>query len=101
MWLPETAVDTASLEALAAEGIAFTVLAPHQAKAWRPPDGAWRTQPIDPGRAYRCALPSGRAIDLFFYDGPTARAVAFERLLADGHQIIARMTDRPLVEGGD
>jgi hypothetical protein len=100
MWLPETAVDTASLEALAAEGIAFTVLAPHQAKAWRPPDGAWRTQPIDTGRAYRCALPSGRAIDLFFYDGPTARAVAFERLLADGHQIIARMTARGEVEGG-
>ena len=100
MWLPECAADTASLEALAAEGILFTVLAPHQAKAWRPPGGAWRTQPIDPGRAYRCALPSGRSIDLVFYDGATAQAVAFERLLADGHQIIARMTNRGLVEGG-
>jgi hypothetical protein len=100
MWLPECAVDTASLEALAAEGIAFAVLAPHQAKAWRPPGGTWRTQPIDPGRAYRCALPSGRTIDLFFYDGATAQAVAFERLLADGHQIIARMTSRGTVEGG-
>src|SRR3569833_4302372 len=65
MWLPECAVDTPSLESLAAEGIAFAVLAPHQAKAWRPPGGAWRTQPLDTGRAYRCALPSGRAIDLF------------------------------------
>ena len=55
---------------------------------------------IDPGRAYRCALPSGRSIDLFFYDGATAQAVAFERLLADGHQIIARMTARGHVEGG-
>ncbi|HEX8114229.1 MAG TPA: DUF3536 domain-containing protein, partial [Kofleriaceae bacterium] len=100
MWLPECAVDTPSLEALAAEGIAFAVLAPHQAKAWRPPGGAWRTQPIDTGRAYRCALPSGRTIDLFFYDGATSRAVAFERLLADGHQIIARMTARGAVEGG-
>jgi hypothetical protein len=100
MWLPECAVDTPSLEALAAEGIAFAVLAPHQAKAWRPPGGAWRTQPIDTGRAYRCALPSGRTIDLLFYDGATARAVAFERLLADGHQIIARMTARGPVEGG-
>ena len=100
LWLPECAVDTPSLETLAAEGIAFAVLAPHQAKAWRPPGGAWQTQPIDPGRAYRCALPSGRAIDLFFYDGATSRAVAFERLLADGHQIIARMTHRGLVEGG-
>jgi len=100
MWLPECAVDTASLEALAAQGIAFTVLAPHQAKAWRPPGGAWRTTPIDPGRVYKCALPSGRSIDLFFYDGATSQAVAFERLLANGHQIIARMTARGPAEGG-
>ncbi|HEU4730724.1 MAG TPA: DUF3536 domain-containing protein [Kofleriaceae bacterium] len=101
MWLPECAVDTPTLEALAAEGIAFTVLAPHQAKAWRPPGGAWRTAPIDPGRVYRCVLPSGRTIDLFFYDGPTARAVAFERLLASGHQILTRLTSRGLVDGGE
>lgn len=100
MWLPECAADTASLEALAAEGIAFSVLAPRQARAWRPPGGAWRTTPIDPGRAYRCALPSGRSIDLFFYDGATSQAVAFERLLADGHRIVARMTNRGHVEGG-
>ena len=100
MWLAECAVDTASLEALAAEGIEFTVLAPYQAKAWRPPDGNWRTEPVDPGRAYRCWLPSGRSIDLFFYDGQTAQAVAFERLLVDGHQIISRMTGRGDIEGG-
>lgn len=101
MWLPECAVDTPSLEALAAEAIAFAVLAPHQAKAWRPPGGAWRTTPIDPGRAYRCALPSGRSIDLLFYDGPTAQAVAFERLLANGHEIIERMTSRGLIDGDE
>ena len=78
MWLPECAVDTPSLEALAAEGIAFTVLAPHQARAWRPPGGEWRTSSVDPGRAYRYKLPSGRSIDLFFYDGATSQAVAFE-----------------------
>ena len=100
MWLPECAADTASLEALAAEGILFTVLAPYQAKAWRQPGGEWRTTPVDPGRAYKCKLPSGRTIDLFFYDGATAQAVAFERLLADGHQIIARMTNRGPIEGG-
>jgi hypothetical protein len=46
-------------------------------------------------------LPSGRTIDLFFYDGATAQAVAFERLLADGHQIISRMTARGLAEGNE
>jgi hypothetical protein len=99
MWLPECAVDTPSLEALAAEGILFAVLAPHQAKSWRPPGGEWRTTAVDPGRAYKYKLPSGRSIDLFFYDGQTAQAVAFERLLSDGHQIIARMTGRPPAEG--
>jgi len=100
MWLPECAADTGSLEALAAEGIQFTVLAPYQARAWRPPNGGWRTTPVDTGRAYKCHLPSGRSIDLFFYDGPTAQAVAFERLLANGHEIIARMIKRGDVEGG-
>ncbi|MDB4960216.1 MAG: Alpha-amylase/alpha-mannosidase [Myxococcales bacterium] len=101
MWLAECAVDTASLEALVSEGILFTVLAPHQAKAWRPPGGAWRTQAVDPGRVYRCLLPSGRSIDLFFYDGATSQAVAFERLLADGHQIISRMIARGPAEGNE
>ncbi|MGE5182906.1 MAG: DUF3536 domain-containing protein [Acidobacteriota bacterium] len=101
MWLPECAADTASLEALAAQDIEFTVLAPYQAKAWRAPgEREWRTTPVDPGRAYKCKLPSGRSIDLFFYDGHTAQAVAFERLLVDGHQIIARMTNRGPLEGG-
>jgi hypothetical protein len=101
MWLAECAVDTPTLEALVEEGIAFTVLAPHQAQAWRAPGGAWREAPIDPGRVYRCKLPSGRSIDLFFYDGATSQAVAFERLLADGHQIVARMTARGPAEGAD
>ena len=98
MWLPECAVNTASLEALAAEGILFTVLAPHQAKAWRPPGGEWRTTSVDPGRVYKYKLPSGKTIDLFFYDGATSQAVAFERLLSDGHHIISRMTSRGPVE---
>ncbi|MCX5745294.1 MAG: DUF3536 domain-containing protein [Proteobacteria bacterium] len=100
MWLPECAADVASLEALAAEGITFTVLAPYQAKAWRPPGGTWRSTPVDTGRAYRCDLPSGKSIDLYFYDGATAQAVAFERLLANGHEIISRMIARGPVEGG-
>src|SRR2546422_2351387 len=30
MWLPETAVDDETLDVLAAEGVRFTILAPHQ-----------------------------------------------------------------------
>ena len=39
MWLPETAVDTRTLEALAEAGIKFTVLAQHQAGRLRPGGG--------------------------------------------------------------
>ena len=95
MWLPETAVDLASLEALAAEGIAFTVLAPHQASHVRKiGDETWKdVQPsaVDPTMPYRVALPSGAAIAVFFYDGPISRAVAFDRLLSTGERFAERL----------
>ena len=93
MWLPETAVDVASLEALAAEGIAFTILEPHQARRWRAiGETAWREGSLDPTVPYLCHLPSGASIVLFFYDGPISRAVAFERLLARGELFAQRLT---------
>ncbi|MCE9572726.1 MAG: DUF3536 domain-containing protein [Deltaproteobacteria bacterium] len=91
MWLPECAVDTPSLETLAAEGIAFTVLAPSQARRVRSPDGVWHDGVPDTGRPYRCALPSGRTIDLFFYDGTTSQAIAFEKLTASGDALAGRL----------
>jgi alpha-amylase/alpha-mannosidase (GH57 family) len=95
MWLPETAVDLASLEALADEGIAFTILAPHQARRVRKiGDGDWtdvREAAVDPTMPYRVALPSGASIAVFFYDGPISRAVAFERLLATGERFAERL----------
>ena len=95
MWLPETAVDTASLEDLAAHGIRFTVLAPHQAAAVRRIGESQWTElhgdSIDITRPYLCRLPSGREIALFFYDGPGARAVAFEHLLRNGERFANRL----------
>ncbi len=106
MWLPETAVDLETLEVLAESGIRFTILAPHQAESYRPLDTAtgpeagvgakWKScekGPIDPTRPYVCALPSGKAITLFFYDGPISRAVAFEGLLSNGVQFAQRLLD--------
>jgi alpha-amylase/alpha-mannosidase (GH57 family) len=96
MWLPETACDTPTLEALAEEGIEFTVLAPSQAARIRPrPDAPWtdvRGGRVETRRPYRVSLPSGRSIAVFFYDGPTSRAVAFERLLDDGEGFARRLT---------
>lgn len=94
MWLAETAVDTPSLEALAEAGIAFTVLSPFQARRWcRQGSGEWVEIPggIDPSRAYRVNLPSGRSIAVFFYDGTVSRQVAFERLLDDGERFFGRL----------
>ena len=95
MWLPETAVNTETLEVLAACGIKFTVLAPHQAgrvrkiggRNWKDVHGA----KIDPSRAYLARLPSGKKINLFFYDGPISQAVAFEHLLDNGEHFAGRL----------
>ncbi len=95
MWLPETAVDTETLEVLAEHGIAFTILEPHQAARFRRiGDEDWqetKQEGIDPTRGYVANLPSGRSINLFFYDGPISRAIAFENLLERGEYLASRL----------
>ena len=69
MWLAETAVDVASLEALAKEGIRFTILAPHQAKGVRRRgESSYRDVSggqVDTSMPYDVVLPSGRRIAVF------------------------------------
>jgi alpha-amylase/alpha-mannosidase (GH57 family) len=96
MWLPETAVDNESLDIMAQQGIKFTILAPYQCRRVRKIGGGarWREVPgggIDPSRAYRVRLMAGRHIDVFFYDGPISRAVAFEGLLGNGEHFAGRL----------
>ncbi len=95
MWLPETAADSESLDILAEQGIQFTVLSPYQARQVRPiGSSAWQEAGegrVDPSRAYRVPLASGRSIAVFFYDGPISRAVAFEKLLAQGELLAGRL----------
>jgi hypothetical protein len=95
MWLAETAVDTQSLEILAEQGISFTVLAPRQAKSIRKiGDMDWTAvtdQTINTRKAYRCTLPSGKSIILFFYDGNISQSVAFNGLLNDGRAFAERL----------
>jgi alpha-amylase/alpha-mannosidase (GH57 family) len=94
MWLPETAVDVETLEVLAEHGMRFTVLAPYQARRVRQHRRTWRDASegkIDPTMAYKLRLPSRRRMALFFYDGPIARAVAFERMLDSGENLANRL----------
>lgn len=95
MWLPETAVDLATLEVLAEAGIKFTILAPNQARQIRKIGGRnWKdvsNSRIDPTMVYRLRLPSGRKVETFFYDGPISRGIAFEGLLNNGQQFAERL----------
>ncbi len=97
MWLSETAVNTPVLEVMAKHGIKFTVLSPYQAKEvkkisekekdWKDVTGA----KVDPRRPYLCKLPSGKTINLFFYDGPVSQSIAFEGLLNNGALFAERL----------
>jgi alpha-amylase/alpha-mannosidase (GH57 family) len=96
MWLAETAADTESLELLAQHGIKFTVLAPHQCKRVRPlkDGGDWTNTPnanADTTRPYTIRFDSGVSMAIFFYDGPTSRAIAFEGLLNSGDNLAGRL----------
>jgi alpha-amylase/alpha-mannosidase (GH57 family) len=94
MWLPETAVDTATLEVFAANGIKFTILAPHQAKGTRKTGtGRWKEakEGVDTRIPYVCQLPSGKSIAIFFYDGKTSYDVSYGNLLEDGETFAKRL----------
>jgi len=94
MWLPETAVDLATLRALADEGLHFTVLSPHQALRVRAPGGEWedaRNARFDPTLPYKVDLRDGRQIAVFFYDGPIARGIAFGEGLSSGEELVQRL----------
>ena len=92
MWLPETAVDTETLEIMAQLGIKFTILSPYQARrtkrlrgrAWKDVNGG----KVDPSTPYVVRLPSGQRMTVFFYDGPISQAIAFEKLLERGENLV-------------
>jgi alpha-amylase/alpha-mannosidase (GH57 family) len=94
MWLPETAVDEETLEVVAEAGIAFTILAPHQAWRIRPlGTEAWTdvNEGVDPSRPYRWRGRRGSSITLFFYDGPISRAIAFGNALERSEHLVAQL----------
>ncbi len=95
LWLAETAVDIETLDIMAECGIIFTILAPRQAHRIRKiSDKKWKDvsgENFDPKRPYVCNLPSGRSINLFFYDGPISRDIAFGDLLKSGDNLAKRM----------
>ena len=94
MWLAETAVDVETLEILAEQEILFTILAPRQAGRVRRIGRRWRDvsgSRVDPRTPYLCRLPSGKSINIFFYDGPISQDIAFGGLLTSGEKFASRL----------
>ncbi|MDH3190925.1 MAG: DUF3536 domain-containing protein, partial [Acidimicrobiia bacterium] len=94
MWLPETAVDSTTLDILAEEGIGFTVLSPYQADSIEDDSGDATDVSggrIDPRRPYYVETASGRPIAVFFYDGPVSQEIAFNGVLEDGRLLAERL----------
>ncbi len=117
IWLAETGVDYATLEALVAEGIRFIILAPSQALRCRPlptqesPNPEWLEvggSQIDPTRPYRCYLKDSQEsketndqgqmtndkpyIDIFFYDGPISRDMGFSDVVYNSSRFAGRIS---------
>ncbi|MEO5798524.1 MAG: DUF3536 domain-containing protein [Gemmatimonadales bacterium] len=89
MWLPETAVDSETLEILAAEGIQFTILAPHQLES----------PPLN-GRAGRWRSNTGSELAIFSYNGVLAHEVAFGDMLSDAGRWAEALHQLPLADDG-
>ncbi|AFZ43239.1 glycoside hydrolase family 57 [Halothece sp. PCC 7418] len=107
MWLPETAVDYPTLEALIAEDIRFIILSPSQAQRCRPlPTGknpaprSWQEvggAQINPTRPYRCYVDHDQFIDIFFYDGPISADMGFHNVLSSSQYFAERL--RQAIQG--
>ena len=92
LWLPETAANDDVLALLIEQDMRYVILAPTQAKGV-----------IDTSKPYLFLHPdgSGRSLAIFFYNGPLARAIAFERALASSRGLVEKFvsaaTDGELV----
>ncbi len=103
LWLPETAVNDATLRTLVKYGMSYLILSPFQASRVRAFGGKkWSDVShgrIDTTRPYRCFIKdeSGKKIldqfiDIFFYNGILSKEIAFGDLLKDGNSFCNRFT---------
>ena len=88
--VPTAASSTLSSFA-AGGGPAFSSSVPELAT-----DLPWTETPnatVDPTHPYTIQLDEGRSLTVFFYDGPTSRAIAFEGLLNSGVDFAQRLLE--------
>jgi len=96
IWLPETACNNETLELLIEQEMRFVILAPNQARRVRRlTEQTWtnvQSGAVDTTRPYRFFHRDGsrRSIAVFFYNGPLARSIAFERALSSSKALVER-----------
>ncbi len=89
MWLPETAVDLATLRLMADAGVTATILAPWQAD----------TTYLDHRRPYRVDTGDGTHITVVFYDAELSASVSFEPAMTADADRFARERIAPRMGG--
>jgi alpha-amylase/alpha-mannosidase (GH57 family) len=101
IWLPETACNEETLEALADEKIKYIILDPSQADKVRGiHHGKWKdvtSGNIDSEIPYRCYFNKDpdRFINIFFYNGPLSKNIAFDDHIFDSHRLLNRLEQVP------
>ncbi|MCI0450345.1 MAG: DUF3536 domain-containing protein [Chlorobi bacterium] len=97
IWLPETACNEETIEVLISEGIKYIILDTSQAeKVRKPGDEKWigvNAGSINPKHPYRCFSHINRNnyINIFFYDGPISKAVAFDDVLTSSQKLLEKI----------
>jgi alpha-amylase/alpha-mannosidase (GH57 family) len=107
IWLPETACNQETIEVLISEGVGYIILDPGQAGFVRKSDTSeWidvNTAGIDPQIPYRCfsAINKNKFINIFFYDGPLSKAIAFDDVLFTSQNLLNKINQAGAVDTRD
>lgn len=96
IWLPETACNMETIEALIDEGIKYIILDTGQAHKVKATSGEWLDVSnglINPKIPYKCysGLNPEKFITIFFYDGPISKAVAFDDVLKSSQNLLNKI----------
>jgi alpha-amylase/alpha-mannosidase (GH57 family) len=97
IWLAETACNNDTIEYLIEEGIKFIILDPSQALYVRKIDDVnWEDVSlgnINTKQPYRVFSQnnSNKFIDIFFYDGPLSKNIAFDEIIYNAERLMERI----------
>jgi alpha-amylase/alpha-mannosidase (GH57 family) len=97
IWLPETACNMETIEVLISLNVKYIILDTSQAAFVRKHDEEEWTDVnpgnIDSGQPYKCysEINKDKFINIFFYNGPVSKAVAFDDVLASSQNLLDKI----------